>query len=247
MDLVIDIGNTHAKYALSNGGVLGEVYTCESQNVVSECLRLLQGETVGSVAVSSVRRPDEIDIAPLWAQCGKMLLLDYRMPLPIKLNYSTPETLGADRIAAAIGARSLFPEENLLIIDFGTAITVDTVLKDGTFAGGNISAGLYTRLRALHQFTGRLPLIETLDDVSDDSPGQSTYDAMVKGVVCGITYEIEGYVAAHPGFRVVFTGGDALYFEKRIKYPIFAICNLVLTGLAYLTQCDAEEHNQNSI
>ena len=79
--------------------------------------------------------------------------------LPIKVRYKTPETLGRDRLAAAVGANYLQPGKDLLVIDAGTAITYELVDASGSYLGGNISPGMTTRFRALNQFTKKLPLV----------------------------------------------------------------------------------------
>ncbi len=80
--------------------------------------------------------------------------------MPLTISYATPETLGHDRIAAAAGARKLLPGSPLLIMDLGTAITIDFVTANGEYRGGNISPGLLTRFKSLHDHTARLPLVQ---------------------------------------------------------------------------------------
>ena len=167
-------------------------------------------------------------------RCLKLIVVNASTPMPLRLDYSTPETLGSDRIAAAVGAMSMFPGEDCIIFDFGTAITVDFVSASGIFRGGNISPGLSMRLRALHQFTGRLPLVDA--SVPCGQAGKNTSDAVNNGVVLGIIFEVERYINNNPGSRVIFTGGDALFFAKMLKSPIFVVCNLVLTGLSKIAQ-----------
>ncbi len=150
--------------------------------------------------------------------------------LPIKNCYSPPSTLGADRIAAAVGAHARFPNEDVLIVDLGTAITIDMVTSNGEFLGGNISPGAAMRFRALHEGTKTLPLCE-LGEGHISPLGNSTHKAIVAGVVNGIVHEIEGYMRKIPQAKIIFTGGDAKFFAERMKSVIFVDCELVLYGL----------------
>jgi len=137
-------------------------------------------------------------------------------PLPITIGYDTPETLGVDRIAAAVGAYTLYPGEEVLIADIGTAATYDRLTADGCFAGGNIAPGIGMRLRALSRFTARLPLIDSKGRTQ--LFGTSTETAMRSGAVNGIVAEINYYFSQLPkGARLLLAGGWAQDIECRIK------------------------------
>ena len=183
--------------------------------------------------VSSVVNLSSECLSYLKRSLNYFLLFDHTAKLPIAVDYSHPETLGCDRLAAAVGAASLCKGEDLLVIDAGTAITFDHVTVSGCFKGGNISPGIKMRFKALHTFTGKLPLVEA----EGETPflGFSSETAIRAGVIRGICFEMMGYIAAvreqTSQLSVFLTGGDAFYFEKRLKIPIFAEPNLVLTGL----------------
>ena len=113
-------------------------------------------------------------------------------PVPIGNAYLTPETLGADRLAAAVGAVELTGGGDCVIVDFGTAITIDLV-TDGVFRGGCISPGLRMRFRALRDYTSRLPECSPTD--IDTEIGRSTREAIEQGVMQGVRYEIEGHIS----------------------------------------------------
>jgi type III pantothenate kinase len=159
----------------------------------------------------------------------KVIAFNPKTPVPIKNCYATPETLGVDRLAAAVGANYLFPATDCLIFDCGTAITIDFVSQNGEFLGGNISPGLQTRFKALNTFTSKLPL----EDIAENVPtmGTTTATAIQAGVLNGISYEIETYIDRNPHCTIIFTGGDAFFLVKNIKNSIFVICNLVMIGL----------------
>jgi type III pantothenate kinase len=155
--------------------------------------------------------------------------------LPIKLNYETPETLGADRIAAAVGAWVRFPNRNILVIDGGTCITYDIVTSDGFFQGGIISPGLETRFKAMNTFTAGLPLLKPSDLNAEKLVGKSTSECMRIGAQMGLNFEINAILASfnkkYDGLQVVMTGGLLPGFESKLKAPIFANSKIVLEGM----------------
>lgn len=137
------------------------------------------------------------------------------MPLPIKLDYKTPETLGADRIADACGAAGLHPGESCLVIDAGTCITVDFIDSKGVYHGGAIMPGLKMNLQALHTFTAKLPLIDLEGVEKTPVLGRSTEESILAGTIGATLLALAGYVALYkekaPNLRVLLTGGDAKY------------------------------------
>jgi type III pantothenate kinase len=171
------------------------------------------------------------------------LELNHQTAVPMRNSYLTPETLGLDRIAAAIGARELFPDQVLLVIDAGTAVTFDLVESDGTFAGGNISPGLRSRFRALHEFTGNLPWLEAIDQFP--MIGKTTEEAIQSGVTGGMVMEIDGMIDSlkkkYPEIQSVLTGGDALFFERRLKNHIFVKFEITLIGLNRILEYNVEK------
>jgi type III pantothenate kinase len=162
-----------------------------------------------------------------------LLRLSPDTPVPITNRYRTPQTLGSDRLAAVIGASSLKPGHDLLIIDAGTCITYEVIDARGNYWGGNIAPGMQMRLRALHEFTGRLPLVEAEGDVP--GMGYSTETAIRSGVLRGMKYEIEGYIKSmrskFPHLLVFLTGGDRINFDTNIKNIIFTDRYIVPRGL----------------
>ena len=155
--------------------------------------------------------------------------------LPISVDYETPNTLGHDRIANAVGAVHLHPLKNVLVIDCGSCIT-STFIHQGSLKGGSISLGLAMRLKAIHEFTGKLPLLKVEDLQSEiDLIGKNTKNSILSGIAFGSVHEvdqlIEKYCSQFPDLIVILTGGDASFFASRLKYPIFAEPNLTLQGL----------------
>lgn len=162
-----------------------------------------------------------------------LLKLNETTALPVENLYETPRTLGYDRMAAVVGANARFPGRDLLVIDAGTCITYEFVDAQGRYHGGNISPGLQMRFKALHQFTGRLPLVAA--EGRRVPMGKDTDTAIRAGVLKGIEYEMVGYIERmrhkYPELLVFLTGGDDISFDTNLKSIIFADKFLVLKGL----------------
>ncbi len=233
--LVLDIGNTAAKAGCFAGAALRETAGALTPAGVGALVARWQPEHVliASVAEDAAR----------WAQRlrghvpGRVLAFEPgTTPVPLRNAYATPRTLGADRLAGAVGAAALRPGRDTLVLDAGTALKCDLVTADGTYRGGSIGPGLAMRLRALHEFTGRLPLLPLpAPDATVPLVGDSTAGALLSGVVNGAAAEANGLVAAYrqhyPSLGVVLTGGDAPLLAARLAGPIFAVPELVLLGL----------------
>ncbi len=232
MNLIIDIGNTFAKIAVFDGAELKDVVTNSNQdlnNVTSICQRFC----VKCGIIATVIQLNETVRSQLNQLDIPLLFLDGATPLPIVNLYKTPQTLGYDRIAAVVGAVGECPGRDLLVIDAGTCITYEFVDSQKQYHGGNISPGLQMRFKALHQFTGKLPLISSEGDLP--FWGDSTETAIRVGVWKGIEFEIYGYIKEmqnkFPQLLVFLTGGDRFSFDESVKNIIFADRFLVLKGL----------------
>lgn len=230
--LVVDRGNTRTKIAAFNGKKILCVKTFDSLDQ-QDIINFTQAHPCSAAIVSS-SGDDTHDVESWLEKCSiqRIVRFDHETPTPLKNRYKTPSTLGIDRLATAIGAAEALPHTDLLIFDFGTAITVDYVSAQGEFFGGNISPGLAMRFAALHRFTKRLPLVESgVWAKCSRTFGLTTHEAIYRGVVNGICHEIEGYIAENLEKTIFFTGGDAIFFEKQIKKAIFADQLATLRGL----------------
>jgi len=233
MNLIIDQGNTLCKIACiePNGSL---AFSSVFETLTPEILNsLIQTYKPDNGILAKVKDVDPMLVEILKATLKTFVVLGPDTPLPIRNGYATPETLGFDRLAAAIGAWSLQPGKPLLVIDLGTAVTYDFVSEDGTFTGGNIAPGLRTRLKSLNDHTSNLPLVEPATEF--DLLGNSTESAIRSGVMQGILFEINGYIDAlklqYPSLFAFLTGGDLIYFDRKLKNGIFVDANLVSTGL----------------
>ena len=246
MNWIIDIGNSLLKSAVIQGDEVVEQSACQQLDRAMVESMLCRFPAIKRSIVASTAR-STVEVADLLRQAGlEVLEMTSLTPVPIGNDYLTPQTLGVDRLAAAVGAVEVMGQRDCLIVDFGTAITIDLV-EGGVFKGGNISPGVRTRFRALHDYTSRLPQCEATDEVL--RLGQTTRQAIEQGVMEGITHEIEGYIRSfsqeNEKLTLIFTGGDANFFDKRIKNAIFAKCDLVICGLNRILEYNAKIEQAN--
>lgn len=244
MNLVVDIGNTLLKLAVFDGGRL-VAQQCVGELREETFAGLLGGARAARAVVASTRGEAPAIVEAVRRHTDYLLEFTPATPVPIGNAYLTPATLGRDRLAAAVGAATLYPRRNALIVDFGTAVTLDFVSADGVFRGGCISPGMAMRFRALHEYTAALPLCDATD--SAELLGRTTDEAVRLGVMNSLAFEIEGYIARMQDeiedLCVIFTGGDTNFFAKRIKNTIFANCNLVFWGLNRILEYNASEEH----
>ncbi len=243
VNLILDTGNTFHKLAVMdiNNTLLEEMVVSDlAEGVVDELI----AKYAPSKAIISSTRGDAAQSAMLLTgRVPFVLCLSTETPLPISVDYAR-ETLGTDRIAAAVGAVALYgADRRMLIIDAGTAITFD-VVDCGRFIGGNISPGADMRMEALHEKTARLPLCSPrLLEAEPATLGRSTVEAIEKGVMEGIFYEVKGYIDTfckkNDDMLIIFIGGDAEYFVNRIKNAIFASRNVMYSGLNRILEYNA--------
>ena len=223
--ITIDEGNTSVKLALFDNDTLVSKYNNIDLNFVikllPKCDRLI---------LSTVK--NKSNFKTLFSNKNFVLLNNFT-PLPIKILYKSPTSLGNDRIALAVGAITNFPNKNVLVIDAGTCITYDLINSKKEYLGGSISPGIQMRYNALHQFTSQLPLLESVDTAM--LTGVNTEESIHSGIINGVFVEIDGiiqrYTNQYPDIKVIVTGGNAKFFDKGLKNTIFAKPNLLMEGL----------------
>jgi len=243
MNLVIDIGNTQVKFAVfSNKKILKTIIEDELNPAVVDRLKKEYPDLKQAISCS-VGNTDKNIGDMLKNKFDLFIEMGPQTPIPIENLYETKETLGPDRIAAAVGANSLFPSSNLLVIDAGTAITYDLVDENNRYLGGNISPGLEIRFKALHEFTKKLPLIERADDFP--IIGKTTEEAIRSGVQSGIISEMDAMIEKIKDrwidCKTILTGGDCFFFDEKLKNTIFVMFELTLLGLNRIIEYNAEK------
>jgi len=230
--LIIDFGNTFQKVAVFNERDIIILERFENINLGQIKKFVSNYPEIKSCILSSVINTPKDIINWLKAEYF-FIELTHNSAIPITNNYSSPETLGKDRLAAAIGAFSLAPNQNVLSIDAGTAIKFDFVTKNGEYLGGSISPGLYLRFKALHTFTAKLPLVDynNVHELIGDDTQTSILSGVMNGAIAEINTFIDDYKSRYSNLKIFITGGESIYFERYIKNHIFADSNLVLIGL----------------
>lgn len=221
MNLCIDQGNSRTKVALmtDEGKIANHfIYKHFSSADVD---RLFDLYDIRNSIISSVVDIEAATVNALSRRSEHFVLFDHNTPVPITNSYDTPATLGLDRLAAAVGAKSLCPNENLLIIDAGSAITYDFVSAEGEYMGGNIAPGLKMRFTILQQMTKKLPMVDVDENELIPLFGKNTRDAIAAGVIRGVAYEVKGYMRTLrekvQHFQTFLTGGNAPYVLNNVR------------------------------
>ncbi|MDD4150661.1 MAG: type III pantothenate kinase [Bacteroidales bacterium] len=233
-NLIIDLGNTALKFFVFDEQTILHQSIVEDYDIfLSDIIHIISRYELENAIVSSVRGDDKDFIVEL-KRTINILQMNANLKLPVELLYETPQTLGQDRLAAVCGASVLYPNENILVIDVGTAITYDILTADNKYLGGTISPGIFTRFKSLHNFTGKLPLLG-INKKLNGVYGKTTNEAIILGVQNGIMNEVDGVISAFNdkfnNLLVVFTGGDSFFFDSLIKNRIFVVPNLTVFGL----------------
>lgn len=243
MNLVIDTGNTRTKLALFQGREMVS-FTSFRGVEAKPLIQFCEANPMVEYAIVSTVNESSPEIDTYLQQRYHTIFFSHQTPVPVINRYATPETLGKDRLAGVIGSKLLFPETDNLVIDAGTAITFDMLTSAGEYLGGSITPGIEMRYKALHTFTSRLPLLTATDDVA--LMGTDTSTSIHSGVLNGAIAEMEGiiqrYQQLYPQLKIILTGGDHNYFDKRLKIKTFAAPNLVLEGLNLILEFNIGTH-----
>jgi type III pantothenate kinase len=241
MNLIIDIGNTQTKIALFAGSEISSSFIVEKISVAALQEYLLVNTRVKKVILSTVVDVEDA-VVDFLRSTYPLILLNHETIIPIENLYKSPETLGKDRLAAAIGAALLCKNQNVLSVDGGTCIKYDFVNAKSQYLGGGISPGIEMRFKALSAFTDKLPYIHFRP--YSNLIGANTEESILSGVMNGVVEEvkgvIKGYEKQYPDIKVIFTGGSLSFFENIFntggngKSNIFADSFLILKGLNHI-------------
>lgn len=226
MNIAIDSGNTFTKIGIFENGQITHHLKIKNEEMSPSSIPANFSKAI----ISSV---SNVDFSFLSTN-RNVLFLSGSTKVPVHVKYKTPLSLGMDRLAAVVGATTQYPNQNCLIVNAGTCITFDIIDENSDYLGGSISPGINLRFKALNSFTARLPLIER-KTLNPALAGLSTDQSIESGVLNGVAAEVEGlikeYYTLYPSLKVILTGGDADFFETRLKGLIFVVPELVLTGL----------------
>lgn len=244
MNLCIDIGNSKVKVAVFAGPEI--IYRNQWSAMGPGKILDIAAEfpDIKDVIICSVRPQQTELVGNLKKYFPNIIVFNEFTAIPVVNLYETRDTLGKDRLAAVAGANNNYPGRNVLVIDAGTAITYDIIDENAQYLGGNISPGLSMRFRALHDYTGKLPLVKPGSKVP--ALGKRTEDAIAAGVQNGIIFEMDSYIELFKkdfsDLVIILTGGDANYFDKKLKSTIFVDSNLIFTGLNRILTYNVKEN-----
>ena len=238
MNLIVDVGNSSVKLAVFQDSKLLKSYSSSVENFFEKFQKIKKDHPQVAFSILSSVIKDTSELEKILEKETKLHVLNENTKLPFTNNYSSPQTLGKDRLALVAAGSLKFQDKNLLIIDAGTCITFDFKNNANEYLGGAISPGLQMRLKALNHFTAKLPLI----DLDENVPliGDSTQNSILSGVLNGASAELDGiidrYKADYKYLTVILTGGDTQILSKRVKNSIFANPNFLLEGLNYILE-----------
>ena len=226
--IAIDRGNTNTKVGVFQNDLLKVVHLLDLPQLANFVVEQLPDHVIMSSVLPLTKKEREALLTLL----PNILFVNKNLKLPISLDYDTPETLGADRIAAMVGSRK-YVSGDALVIDAGSCTTYDWLDHLNIYRGGLITPGRKMRSRAMNAQTGALPLIEINDNFG--LIGKSTSSCINNGIQIGSIAEMNGIISEFknkiPKLSVILTGGDALFFEKQLEIDSFVVSNLVLEGL----------------
>ena len=233
MNLVVDVGNSRIKAAVFEGAMLLEIFVFTKKEVKKNIKNILKKfRKVSNLVISSVGDVEKESFLVFEKELNVSFISNKDF-FPFQNKYSTPLTLGIDRMVLAAGAVLQFPNRNRLVIDAGTCVTYDFINDKNDYLGGAITPGLRLRYESLHSYTAKLPLLAL--ENPKNMIGDSTSDSIHSGVVNGLVYEIDGFISEYSkrysNFIIILTGGDTDFLAKRLKNTIFANSNFLLESL----------------
>ena len=249
MNLLIDSGNTSIKWALMRDGSPMEVSSCLSKDAsrlheIWERCDVPHRVIVANVAGGRVA--DEIGKAVnvLW-QLDAEFILSSQYCCGLTNSYDDPEKLGVDRWMAMVAAYQM-KDGPVIVIDCGTAVTIDLVNEKGVCLGGVIMPGLNLAFQCLNYGTDAIDTI-TSDNSMMSSLSLSTQDAVAAGVLLGLAGGIEKVImeqalSVDATVAVLITGGDAVKVMPYLTTPVEYHEDIVLLGLKFL----ADQTNRHS-
>ena len=235
MNLLIDIGNSLTKVAISNNKKIIKEFKFKKFEV-SDLINLTNEHNITFSAISNVSKPNDSLVKAL-KEKTVFFNFNKNIKLPFKLNYDINE-VGDDRLALMCAAKRDYPYNNVLVIDLGTCITYDIKSADNNYKPGGISPGLKMRIKSISQ--DAFNLFETDLDYPKKLIADNTKTSLDIAVVGGIKYEIEGFIKQYQclfdNLIVVITGGDSKFLSGKIKNTIFTNSNYIFKGLNYLIE-----------
>jgi len=248
--LALAVGNTRARFGLFVDREMRESASAladDAPMVAKDVARLLENVHDARVVLSSVNPPAARAIAEALRREGGAEVLEIGEDVAIPLRHALDDasTLGQDRALCALGAFAR-SEQACVVVDAGTAVTVDFVDGEGVFQGGVIAPGLGMMLRALHEHTAALPELRfELPDPKRGPFGKDTRHAMLLGVqsaVRGLVRDtVERFAETYEAYpQIVATGGDAHLLFENDDLVEHVVPDLQLLGIIEACRAEAE-------
>lgn len=231
-NLLIEMGNTALKAVWAEGDTLGKTIRYQGEKTIEFIQHITEKEKPNVMVLASVRDISSQDEDVLKTLCRELVLIDKKHPSILRA-YGLPEYLSPDRAAGVIAVRKLFAGRECIVFDFGTILSIDFISEDGSYLGGNVSLGCRTRFKAINRYSKNLPLVNTPKELT--SIGSTLVSSVEAGVMLGIKFEVDAYIASRPESVVIYTGGDANLFVRYTRNSAFVVNNLVLMGLAVIS------------
>lgn len=231
-NLLIEMGNTALKAVWAEGDTLGKTIRYQGEKTIEFIQHITEKEKPNVMVLASVRDISSQDEDVLKTLCRELVLIDKKHPSILRA-YGLPEYLSPDRAAGVIAVRKLFAGRECIVFDFGTILSIDFISEDGSYLGGNVSLGCRTRFKAINRYSKNLPLVNTPKELT--SIGSTLVSSVEVGVMLGIKFEVDAYIASRPESVVIYTGGDANLFVRYTRNSAFVVNNLVLMGLAVIS------------
>lgn len=243
----VDIGNTNTAVGIVNRDDLTclETRSLQSEQCIQNITNVVEQLTVTyrasnplPIKICTVIRSVQDEIVQTLSSLssiGPVSLVSYHKTLPVTINYEKPELLGTDRIANCLYCIKKYPETNCIIIDAGTAVTIDMLSSSHKFIGGFIFPGIDLQLNSLHYNTAELPNVPKSTD-ADLFPPQLTQSAMAQGalhsVAGGISLIIQKLQKQYPAYTNILTcGGGWKTVEDALNIDCEYIPEMTLIGI----------------
>jgi type III pantothenate kinase len=227
-NVVVDVGNSRIKWGLCGPDAVRETCSLAPDDPAAWKQQMQLWTIARGLWVVSGVHPERRDRLVVWLQeCGQRVqVLDDPNDLPLRVLVARPDHVGVDRLLDAVAAnRRRTAEMPAVVIDAGSAITVDLIDRSGAFVGGAILPGMRLMAKALHDYTALLPLLPP-PDKPPSVPGTTTPAAMELGifwaVAGGIALLLREYRSlCRSAMEVFLTGGDAARL-----HPVFPEAHL---------------------
>jgi type III pantothenate kinase len=240
--LAVSIGNTRARIGHFRGTALESVAVLPVNDLPALVAAILDAKLGpgAPVVLASVNPPVTVALAEQLAPAirgrdGDLYLFGRDLAVPMQRALTDDMTVGQDRLLSALGAYAR-AKQACIIVDAGTAITVDFVDGEGVFQGGAIAPGLNAMLKAMHTTTAALPELR-FDPIPDSEPfGKDTRSAMLLGVQAAarglVRHLVERYSEAFGAYpQIVATGGDARVLFENDDLIEAIVPDLTLIGM----------------